>query len=85
MNEVILWKWWWGWDCRPIEDWLEGMEAQGLRLERVGCGGLRFTFRSGLPGHARYCVDYYPRPGAGWFELLAANRLLRRKRQLRDR
>jgi hypothetical protein len=37
----------------------------------VGCGGLRFTFRSGLPGHARYCVDYYPRPGAGWFELLA--------------
>lgn len=70
MNGITRFKWWWGWNCEPVEAWLEDMEAQGWRLERIGGGGTVFHFLPGQAARVRCCVDYQPKARASWQQLL---------------
>ncbi|HEX2924674.1 MAG TPA: DUF2812 domain-containing protein [Ruminiclostridium sp.] len=55
---IKVFKWWWAWEYETIEDWLESMEAGGLRLIDTSFKGLYFSFERCKPGNARYCIDY---------------------------
>lgn len=58
---IKVFKWWWAWDYEKIEDWLEKMEAGGLRLIHTEWNGLYFYFEKCTPKKARYCIDYQSR------------------------
>lgn len=54
---IKIFKWWWAWKFEEVEDWLERMEASGLRL--VGTRlQVFFNFEKCIPTKARYCIDY---------------------------
>jgi hypothetical protein len=53
-----VFKWWWAWNYEEIEDWLENMEAEGLRLVETRFSGVDFYFEKCTPTKARYCIDY---------------------------
>ncbi len=55
---ISVFKWWWAWDYEIIEDWLESMEAGGLRLIETRLDGTMFCFEKCDPAKARYCIDY---------------------------
>lgn len=55
---IRIFKWWWAWDYEEIENWLEQMEAGGLRLVETRFKGVFFYFEKCQPGKARYCIDY---------------------------
>lgn len=55
---IKVFKWWWAWEYEKIEDWLERMEAGGLRLVETRLGGIYFCFEKCVPTKARYCVDF---------------------------
>lgn len=55
---ISVFKWWWAWDSDKIEDWLERMEAGGLRLVETRFIGLYFCFERCNPTKARYCIDF---------------------------
>lgn len=55
---IRVFKWWWAWNYEEIENWLEKMEAGGLRLVETRCKGVFFYFEKCQPTKARYCVDY---------------------------
>ncbi|PYG87819.1 uncharacterized protein DUF2812 [Ruminiclostridium sufflavum DSM 19573] len=55
---IRVFKWWWTWNFEEIENWLEKMEAGGLRLAETRCKGVVFGFEKCKPVRARYCVDY---------------------------
>ena len=53
-------KWWWSWDFRVIEDYLEEMAMNGWQLKNVGFGMVIFYFNKSKPKKIRYCVEYNP-------------------------
>jgi len=55
---IKVFKWWWAWDFEIVEEWLEKMEAGGLRLVETSFNGLYFHFEKCIPTKARYCIDY---------------------------
>ncbi len=55
---IKIYKMWWAWEYEMIENWLEKMEASGLRLIEARCNGVLFLFEKCKPTKARYCVDY---------------------------
>ncbi len=55
---IRIFKWWWVWDYEEIENWLEQMEAGGLRLVETRFDGVVFCFEKCIPSKARYCIDY---------------------------
>lgn len=55
---IKQYKWWWAWNYEKIEQWLEDMEAGGLRLIDVTIDGICFHFEKSKPAKARYCIDY---------------------------
>lgn len=55
---IRIFKWWWAWEYEKIENWLESMEAGGLRLVETRFDGVVFCFEKCIPGKARYCIDY---------------------------
>lgn len=55
---IKVFKWWWAWNFEEIEDWLEKMEAGGLRLVETRFDGVYFCFEKCVPTKARYCIDY---------------------------
>ncbi|HEY5584361.1 MAG TPA: DUF2812 domain-containing protein [Ruminiclostridium sp.] len=55
---IKVFKWWWAWGYEEIEDWLERMEAGGLRLVETRFSGVYFHFEKCIPTKARYCTDY---------------------------
>lgn len=55
---VRFFKIWWAWNYEDIEEWLEKIEAGGLRLVETRLWGVLFYFERCQPAKARYCVDY---------------------------
>ncbi len=55
---IKVFKWWWAWNFEEVEDWLERMEAGGLRLVETKFNGVYFCFEKCTPTKARYCIDY---------------------------
>lgn len=55
---IRTFKWWWAWDYEEIENWLENMEKNGLRLIGTNVKGLLFSFEKCKSAKARYCIDY---------------------------
>lgn len=55
---IKVFKWWWAWEYEKIENWLEDMEAGGMRMVETKINGLYFYFERCKPGKARYCIDY---------------------------
>ncbi len=55
---VRIYKMWWAWNYEEIENWLEKMEAGGLRLVETRINGVIFYFEKCKPSNARYCIDY---------------------------
>lgn len=55
---IKIFKWWWAWEYEKIENWLEEMESNGLRLVGTRLKGLFFHFERSQPANARYCIDY---------------------------
>lgn len=55
---IKIFKLWWAWDYEQIEDWLERMEAGGLRLVETRFDGIYFCFEKCIPTKSRYCIDY---------------------------
>ncbi len=55
---IKVFKWWWAWNFEEIEDWLERMEAGGLRLVETRFDGVYFCFEKCVSTKARYCIDY---------------------------
>ncbi len=55
---IRVFKWWWAWNHEEIENWLEKMEAGGLRLVETHCKGVVFYFEKCKPTKARYCIDF---------------------------
>ncbi len=55
---VRICKVWWAWNYEEIENWLEKMEANGLRLVETHIKGMIFYFEKCQPSKARYCIDY---------------------------
>ncbi len=55
---IRIFKWWWAWNYEEIENWLEQMEAGGLRLVETRFDGVVFCFEKCSPSKARYCIDY---------------------------
>ncbi|EPR12181.1 DUF2812 domain-containing protein [Ruminiclostridium papyrosolvens] len=55
---IKIFKWWWAWEYERIENWLEEMESNGLRLVETRVKGLYFYFERCQPIKARYCIDY---------------------------
>jgi hypothetical protein len=53
-----VFKWWWPWQPEVIEDFLEGMAAQGWVLVYVRSAATSFVFEKRQPVKMRYCVDY---------------------------
>ncbi len=58
---IRIFKWWWAWEYEKIENWLESMEASGLRLVETRFDGVVFCFEKCKPAKARYCIDYQNR------------------------
>lgn|GEM_PF-603026 len=58
---IRIFKWWWAWNYEQVEEWLEKMEAGGLRLVETRFNGLVFYFEKCKPSKARYCIDYQNR------------------------
>jgi hypothetical protein len=67
---IKIFKWWWAWDYEKIEEWLENMEASGLRLVKTTFDGVRFHFERCTPVKARYCIDYQARLTPEYITLL---------------
>jgi len=55
---IKVFKWWWAWEYEKIEDWLEKMEAGGLRLVETSFRGVYFHLEKCTPTKARYCIDF---------------------------
>ena len=55
---IKVFKWWWVWNFEEIEEWLERMEASGLRLVKTNFDGVYFYFEQCDKTKARYCIDY---------------------------
>ncbi len=58
---IRVFKWWWAWNYEEVENWLERMEAGGLRLVQTHFKGVIFYFEKCRPSKARYCIDYQNR------------------------
>ena len=58
---IKIFKWWWAWNYEKLEEWLEDMEAVGLRLVKTRFDGSCFYFEKCTPAKARYCIDYQTR------------------------
>jgi hypothetical protein len=65
-----VFKWWWGWNTEKIENWLEEMEAKGLRLSDVSWGGTIFRFEEVAPRKVSYCIDYQPKLEKDYINLI---------------
>jgi hypothetical protein len=68
---IKIFKLWWAWDYEKIENWLEEMEASGLRLAKTRIKGLLFYFEKCNPGRARYCVDYQSKLAPDYIKLIS--------------
>jgi hypothetical protein len=55
---IRVFKWWWAWNFETIEEWLEKMEAGGLRLVSTRFKGVLFYFEKCAYKKARYCIDF---------------------------
>lgn len=59
----------WFYSPDKAEEWLEGMEAKGYNLLRMGKIGNSFYFKVGEPRKVKYHVDYQGRKGSNYFSL----------------
>jgi hypothetical protein len=53
---VRKFRWFWAWQDRQEEIWLESMAREGWHLK--GVGFLNYTFERGVPQNAVYRLDY---------------------------
>ncbi|MBN1584414.1 MAG: DUF2812 domain-containing protein [Anaerolineae bacterium] len=53
---VRKFRWFWAWQDRQEEMWLESMAREGWHLKHVAF--LNYTFEQGEPQNVVYCLDY---------------------------
>ncbi len=70
MLKLTVFKWWWGWNSDSVEEWLEQMEAKGLRLDKVTGIGTRFHFTEAEPKKVRYCIDFQEKLNREYIDLV---------------
>ncbi|OPJ62762.1 DUF2812 domain-containing protein [Clostridium oryzae] len=58
MSEIKIHKFWWMWQHKKIERWLEEKELNGKKLTRTDYMGSVFYFEECEPQKVTYCIDY---------------------------